>query len=317
MAASLLELFRTLASFSPKRVDLRGAPWEDYVDWAISQGLAPLAAYNLEYRLAGAGAPEWARDRLLSIYQGTANDNVMKLVGFKRTMDPLEGRRVVVLGGASFAETLYPHVAFRPVIDLRVFVPRRDVEPLVGFLRRGEFKPEASARDEVRVLSDGRTTIFVHGGLVDERADQALLARAVPMKVYGPSAFRLELEDALLTHVLLLARAGFEVPMIELLDLRELVLGAPSQSGPYSRPVDAGLVLERAAEWKLERALWAAVSLCARLFPEAEAAAAPLQPSLLLPTRELLERLVVGPLADPARRSFRGAEALRALLAGG
>src|SRR5687767_6743030 len=117
---SLLETFRVLSSFEPKRAELKNAPWEEYVDWAIGQGLAPLAAYNLEYRLGGASAPEWARDRLLSIYQGSVNDNVMKLVNFKRTVDALEGRQIIVFGGASFAEAIYPHVAFRPVLEVRM-----------------------------------------------------------------------------------------------------------------------------------------------------------------------------------------------------
>ncbi len=120
MAPTLLDLFRLLAAFEPVRQDLSKAPWEAYVDWAIGQGLAPLAAYNLEYRLGNCGAPEWARDRLLSIFQGSANDNVMKLVNFKRSVDDLEGRRIALLGAGSFAESLYPHVAWRPVIDLRL-----------------------------------------------------------------------------------------------------------------------------------------------------------------------------------------------------
>src|SRR5215469_4975814 len=134
MAPSLLETFRILASFSPPRVSLSGAPWQEYVDWSIAQGLAPLAAYNVEYRLGGAGAPEWARDRLLSVYQGSLNDNVMKLVNFKRAIGALEGRRIIVLGAASFAEALYPHVAFRPVLDLDLLVARMDLAPLAAYL---------------------------------------------------------------------------------------------------------------------------------------------------------------------------------------
>ena len=61
MPATLTDMFRTLTSFAPVRVDLRGGPWEEYVARAIGQGLAPLSAYNLEYRLGGAGAPDWAR----------------------------------------------------------------------------------------------------------------------------------------------------------------------------------------------------------------------------------------------------------------
>src|SRR5215471_10716151 len=160
MAVDLLKIFRVLSSFAPARQSLADAPWEQYVDWAISQGLAPLAAYNLEYRLAGADAPEWARDRLLSIYQGSLNDNVMKLVNFKRAIGRLEGHRVLLVGGASFAESLYPHVAFRPLLDIRLLVRHSDIEHISAVLRESDFRPEAakeSTIDAARVLSDGRT----------------------------------------------------------------------------------------------------------------------------------------------------------------
>lgn len=317
MPASLLQVFQTLASFDPQKGSLADAPWEDYADWAIGQGLAPLAAYNLEYRLgAKTGAPEWVRDRLLAIYQGSVNDNVMKLVNFKRAVDELEGRRVIMLGGGSFAESLYPHVAFRPVIDIRLLVPRADLDPFVGYLRRAEFKPAEPTPSPVRELSDGRTTIFVHGELLED--DAPLFTRATPMKVYGPSLFRLDLEDAILTHVLLMSRAGFDVPLIEFVDLRELIQGAPSMGGVYSRPVIADALRARAAQWKMERALWAALRIVEKLFPETAKAAQALQPSLMMPTRELLERLVVGPVSTVGRtQQFRGEDALRTLLAGG
>lgn len=319
MAASLLEVFQTLAAFEPKQVSLVDAPWEQYTDWAISQGLAPLAAYNLEYRLGSkTGAPEWVRDRLLSVYQGSLNDNVMKLVNFKRAVDELSGRQVIMLGGGSFAESLYPHVAFRPVIDLRLLVPPADRDPFIGYLRRAEFKPVGpDAGASPRELSDGRTTLFIHGELL-KHGDPGLFERSLPMKVYGPSLRRLDLEDAMLTHVLLMSRAGFEVPLIELVDLRELIGGAVLTGGAYSRPIDASAVLKRASEWHLERALWVAMGIVERLFPEMARAVSSLRPSLMLPTRELLERLVVNPVSDLERtHQFRGEEALRTLLAGG
>jgi hypothetical protein len=52
-------------------------------------------------RLGAAQIPEWVRHRLLSLYQGSANDNVMKLVNLKRAIDDLEGRRIVLVGGAA------------------------------------------------------------------------------------------------------------------------------------------------------------------------------------------------------------------------
>src|SRR5712692_6595693 len=148
MAPSLLDTFRILSSFETPRLSLRGAPWDAYVEWAIAQGLAPLAAYNLEYRLGGGDAPEWARDRLISVYQGSLNDNVMKLVNFKRAIDDVEGERIILLGGASFSESLYPHAAFRPVPDIHLLVARASMGRLVEHLAGSQFRPEPSGEDD-------------------------------------------------------------------------------------------------------------------------------------------------------------------------
>ncbi len=321
MAVSMLELFRTLTSFSPPRTELRDAPWEAFVPWATGQGLASLAAYNLEYRLGSAGSPEWVRHRLLSLYQGMANDNVMKLVNLKRSIDDLEGRKIVLVGAASFAESVYPHVAFRPVIEVRLLVPAADVEPMTAWLRRSEFKVEEGLTDRAgaaKVLSDTRTQIFLHGGFFADKAqNEALMGRTVPMRAFGSSARRLDLEDALLVAVLLMARVGFEVPMLEFIDLRELVLGAPSMGGVYSREVDAAAVLARARDWKIERALWSALGVVEKLWPETEKNVARLRPELSFPVREVLERAVVNPLSEVGRtEGVKGEEVLRSLLAG-
>jgi hypothetical protein len=320
MALSLLDTFRVLASFSPERTSLRGAPWDAYADWAVAQGLAPLAAYNLEYRLGGAGAPEWVRDRLLSVYQGSLNDNVMKLVNFKRAIGALEGRRIIVVGAASFAEALYPHLAFRPVPDLDLLVARVDLGPLAAFLAESEFKP-VSATARTRVVSDGRTQITLHDGFLGpgfETEEKAVLERATPMRALGPSMYRLAAEDAVLSAVLGQAQVGYSVPYIEFVDLRELLLGAPSTQGAYSHPLNVELIRNLTAAWRVERALYASTRIVSGLFPDAEVIAERLTPKLRPATRALLDSLVVAPLASLGRmREIRGAERLRRLLSGG
>ncbi len=319
MATSVVDLFRVLSSFEPPRRSLADAPWEEYVDWSIAQGLAPLAAYNLEFRMGGADAPEWARDRLLSIYQGSINDTVMKLVNFKRAIDSLAGERVVLLGGASFVEALYPHVGFRPLLDIQLLARPPGLEALVACLQEADFRPEPD-EGEVRVLSDGRTQVRVHTQLLPSRRgeDEALIGRALPMPVYGTSMFRPDLEDAILALVLEQARAGYEVPMLSFVDLRELLSGAPSASGPYSRPPDFALLKERAAAWRIERALFASASIVQRLFPQVDVAAEKAKPPLRAASRDLLERLIIAPVSQLGRtRMVRGADRLRRLLAGG
>lgn len=323
MAPSLLDTFRTLASFSPPRTSLRGAPWEEYVDWAIAQGLAPLAAYNLEYRLGGAGAPEWARDRLMSIYSGSVNDNVMKLVNFKQTVDALEGRKILLLGAGAYADALYPHVGFRPVLDLDLLTGAEDVKPFAGFLGQSDFRPMPKV-DEPKgadmVLSDGRTMLFLYSRILGANAaelERGLFERATPLRIYGPSFFRLSLEDAILISCLEHARAGYEVPLVTFLDLRELVLGAPMLGGPYSRPPDFETIKARATSWRIERAVYTSLAILERLYPQTASAVAAARPALTRGTRRLLDGLVVDPVTTLGKvRVLRGGARLRRLLAG-
>lgn len=321
MPPSLLDTFRILASFDPPRGSLRGAPWEQYVDWAIAQGLAPLAAYNLQYRLGGAGVPEWVMDRLLAIYQGSANDNVMKLVNFKQMVDELQGRKLVLFGGGAFADSLYPHVAFRPVTELQLLMRRLDVDGFAGFLSNHEFKPEdATGTGATRAVSDGRTVILLYSDVLGpQRREQAagILDRAKPMRMYGPSVFRADLEDAVLLLALEHARQGYEVPWLSFIDLRELVTGARAMGGVYSRPLDIPTLLARAAEWRLERALYTSLAIISRLFPEAAPDATAAFPPLRRATRELLDRTVVGAVSTPGRATaLKGVERVRRLLTG-
>jgi hypothetical protein len=322
MAPSLLDMFQTLTSFEPQRGSLRGAPWEGFVDWAISQGLGPLAAYNLEYRLGGAEAPEWARDRLLSVYQGTVNDNVMKVVHFKRMVGALEGRKLVLLGGAAFSDALYPHGGFRPLLEIQILLRRLDVEGFSGFLSQQEFKPveDELGSGATRVLSDGRTWIQLFSDVLgpDRReALQGVFERAQPHRIFGPSLFRPDLEDAVLLVCLEQARQGFQMPWLSFVDLRELVTGASWMGSLYSRPLDARALQARAREWRLERALYTSLSILARLYPQTAPAVEGALPPLRRATRELLNRLVVEPASQVGQRAaLRGTDRLRRLLTG-
>jgi hypothetical protein len=243
----------------------------------------------------------------------------MKLVNFKRTIDELEGRKVLVLGGPAFAEALYPHVAFRPVLEIELWVGPGEGQALAGYLGRASFKPSADDTPALggRVVSDGRTQVRIHERFLGEALaseEAALFSRALPMKVYGPSTFRPALEDVLVLTALSLARVGFEVPMLSLVDLRELVLGAPATGGVYSHPPDGEVVKARAKLYGAERALYVASRLVEKLWPETESAAVAVRPRLGAGSRALLDRLVVAPRAEAGQvRQLRGVERLRRL----
>ena len=233
-------------------------------------------------------------------------------MNFKRAVDELDGRRVVLFGGASFIDSLYPHVAFRPVSDIRLLVSPADLDGLAGWLGRAEFKPEKEMPGDTfageRLLSDGRTSIYLHASLSGSPAlDAAMIARATANRVYGPSSFRLTIEDALLVQVLMHKKMWWNVPVLELIDVRELVLGAPSLGGAYSVPPDAAVLKARAKEWKIEAALYVALEVTARLFPETAEAARALAPEVSNQKAELdallVERIAVPGRTEPIVRS--------------
>lgn len=298
------------------RSPLRDVPWAELADVAMVHGVAPIVAYNLEYQLGGGGAPDEIRDRLLGYYQGTLNDNVFKLVNLKGLLHGLE-LPVVLLGAAAWADAIYPHVAFRPVPDVQLLAARENFfqlaqqgEPM-GMKLGGE---EAGAV----VLTDGRTRFLLYDAVFGAQrtsAEGALFERGVRARVFGERVVRPAIEDAVLTQVALMARAGFEAPLIEFVDLRELVLGSPGQSGTYHRPPEAGEVLERAEESGLSRALYCAMRLLAWFFPEQEPQAAAITPHLNVAVRAALDKVVVEPAQALEREhASRSVEQIRKLL---
>src|SRR5262249_19555848 len=176
-------------------------------------------------------------------------------------------------------------------------------------------------RGAARILSDGRTEIAIFTQVLGEAGRDHLggiLERALPMKVYGPAVFRPNHEDATLLVALEHARAGYQVPYISYVDLRELLSGARSLSGPYSKSLDVDASKRRAREWNIERALYASASIIQRLFPQTGEVAEALKPPLRPSTRKLLDRWVIGKVVElGAMRILRGSERWRRLLTGG
>jgi hypothetical protein len=92
-----------------------------------------------------------------------------------------------------------------------------------------------------------------------------------------------------------MARGAFAAPLIEYVDLREIVRGSPSQQGTWDRAPDPTVLKERAQAVGLTRALWCAMQLLTHFFPEAREPAGVLTPELPVTVRALLEAGVVLP----------------------
>jgi len=320
-----LEALRLLTSLDlPSRRAPRSAPpafpavdWADLADLAVFHGVAPLAAYNLEYRLGGAGAPDDVHDALLGYYHGTLSDNVFKLVNLKRLLSEAGDVPVVLLEAAAYADALYPHVAFRALPELHLLVRRSDFPALARAGEPMDLRLEGE-EDGAVVLTDQRTRFLLHDAIFGAKrgaAEDALFERGIVAKAFGPKVRRPAIEDALLAHVAMLSRGAFAAPLVDFVDLRELVKGSPSQQSTWDRKPDAAAVKDRAHALGLDRELWCALRITSGFFPDAEADARALEPEVPAAVRVLLEAGIVAPTRNLDRtRVNRAAEEIRKLL---
>jgi len=319
-AAWLAEITR----FEPPKQIAPPPDWDEAVQVLARHGLAPIASYNLTFKMPLTDAPQEVKDILHGFMQGTANDNVFKFVTLKGMVGDLAGVQMIVVGGGSLTETLYPHIAFRPVPDIELLVRPADLPQVIEAMKEERFfeveldepDPEAPAA----VLYNDRFFCRLYTSILpNEQELPGLFERALPARALGPSISRLAAEDALVVHALSLARRGFVVPLIQLVDLREMVLGNSPlafRGGPGA-PIDPAVVKERARAFGAERALWAAMELLVHYHPSVEAQARAVQPEIGFAARTLLRTAVVEPAFDFTReRQLKAVGKLQQLLFG-
>jgi hypothetical protein len=297
----LLETLRALTAFVPPAAlpECDPALLGDVLE---AHGLAPLASYQLEHHRLGASAPQALRERLLTSYQGTVNDNLTKVVAMRRAIRGAGERDVplVVLDGAAYLDWIYPHLAFRPVGELRLAVRPEDgarfAEATADALRL--VRTEHGGRSAV--FSDGTIDVTIQEGLWPGGAvDGPLYERGRPYRAIGPSAMRPAAEEAMLATVAGQALLGLHAPLLTYVDLRELL----------ALPLDEAWVRARAEALGLSRALHGATLLVAHFFPETADAAARVRPPLGAAERVAVERVVEGARDPASLRRVRGAEA--------
>jgi len=309
---ALLDAIRALTDFSG-RTPLPACDLDELFGVLDAHGLAPLASWQLEQRRTGLSVPMAFRERLLPLYQGVVNDNVFRMMTLKGLLRGV-ACPALVLDGAAYVDWLYPHLAWRPVGELRLAVRGEDGVRFAEGAKLAGFEPtEQGPGGHTVTFSDGRLSVRLQEGLVAGRGQAlGLFERAEPYPVAGPTAARPSAGDALLFSVADAAALGLQAPLLVWLDLRELVaLLVPEASGDGEvAPVgdEARAVVARAAEAGLTRALHGAMALTAHFFPAVAPACRALTPPLARAEGLALDA-VVDAARDPTRlRRLRGTE---------
>jgi hypothetical protein len=296
----LSDAIRALSAFDPP-AELPPVDLALLADVLEANGLAPIASYHLESRPLGAGLPAQFREKLLALYQGVVNDNVYRVMTLRGALKASEVP-VVVLGGLAAVDWIYPHLAFRPLGDIRLAVRGDDGARFAEAAKGAGFHLEdADAGGRGAAFSDDRVRFTIQEGLWQGAPPDAdLFARGVRLPALGPRILRPSPEDMLLATVAEQAEQGLYAPLITFVDLRELLRLAP--------PLDSRYVKERAAALGLARALHGSLALLSLHFPGVADAARALTPTLSAPERAAVEA-VVHSARDLSRLShLRGAE---------
>jgi hypothetical protein len=298
----LLDALRALSELEPPP-ELPPCDLGELAGVLEAHGLAPLASYHVETRRIGAGLPLAFREKLLSLYQGTVNDNVFRMVTLRSVLREAPGVPAVLLGGAAYVDWLYPHLAFRPVGEVQLAVRGEDGPHFAEAAARAGFGLEGTGRAERTArFGDGHISLSIQEGpWPGAPEDPGFFERARPYPALGPSAARPAPEDALLATVAEQALLGLYAPLVTFVDLRELVRLSP--------PLDPAAVHGRARSLGLSRALLGSMALLAHFFPSVSGPALALRPDLPAAERVLVEA-VVESAKDPAKlRHLRGGEA--------
>ncbi len=306
---ALLDALRALTEFEPPG-ELPPCDPAELADVLEAHGLAALASYQIESRRIGARLPLALRERLLTLYQGIVNDNAFRMLTLRGLLREMPDVAVVLLGGAAYVDWIYPHLAFRPISDLRLGVRGEDGPRFMeGALRSGFRATGTGPSGHTATFSDGRIEIAIQEGLVEgSGADLGLFERQRPYPALGPRAARPAPEDALLATVADQAALGLFAPLYTFVDLRELLRLDP--------PLDALALADRSAEAGLRRALYGAMRLVVHFFPSVSERASALLPAISGAERIAVEA-VVEAAKDPARlRLVRGGEAAARLVVG-
>jgi hypothetical protein len=188
------------------------------------------------------------------------------------------GVPVILLKGASYAGHLYEDPALRPMTDLDLMVPAADHPRAIRALGACGYRPERkpgsrSALHHATTLRGPSTSVDLHRSMVQplrSRVDlDGVWRRAHPATERTDGALRMELVDETLFHLVHLARHELLVSAVAYVDAARL----------FSRVAAAGAwaeLAERAAAWRLGRAVGAAVAATVDLSGGAVTSSAPL-----------------------------------------
>ena len=219
---------------------LSDAGWSDLLH-DVPPSLHPMLGHNLQAAGAAKSVPEQVRAMLARARDAALVSDLQRRSVLRQVLAALGANAIdiVVLKGAALANTVYPHSYLRPMTDLDLWLPDRQLDDAVEILLKSGLAivkgalPDGTLTHAIdqRRLIDERSHVLVelHGAVhsldcLSSSRIERLRAASVPLAAHGIEMQILSPADAVLHTCLHLARINrFANSQLSLLDLRLIV----------------------------------------------------------------------------------------------
>ncbi len=284
--------------------------WDRLLHGARLHALAPLLYQKLrDYpRL-----PTTVRESLQRAYYHSTARNLRIQMQWREILALLDrhGIRAVTLKGCDLAWSTYPEPGLRPMTDIDLLLEAKDITTAGRLLAESGYRADtgasgASGKHTMPYLKEGGVPVELHYHLAEspyaERIDLEAL-RARTREVEASTVRCLGLEDRLLYLTLHTGLAhGLEGGLLPLIDMQQILQVDGQQ-------LDSRVLVERAHQWGVERALALMLELASRLLDV---------PTTLLPLPPVPPAILDAALPFVLERPCRLPEGfMKALMAGG
>jgi hypothetical protein len=255
-------------------------------------GLLPLLFAQPDFPPLVEGARQEAKgwQRILEVRARLFHDAIVAVCA------ALGDEPAMLIKGADYGHRLYLSRFLRPMQDIDILVTADRIDAVcerlrdAGLVRQRAFGAARDPEYHERVFFLGRVLVEVHQSFMQRmrhRIDyDAIWRRRVPTEIGGRRVFRLDDVDALTYHALSMSKDQFHVRLIRYVDLWLLL---------RQRDGIALAAAGRARDWQTARALYGALSLGCRLFPEfrTDDVSAAMTHALPAATRRFVDRWVL------------------------
>ena len=124
--------------------------WEEVVDSALSENIAPLLYYNLKNFGEANLVPQETLDKLKKAYYSNLARNMYLFAELRRILEAFKNNNIdtMILKGGALANTVYGNIALRSMWDIDLLVKQEDLSCAKGIMSDLDYTVNTEVRSE-------------------------------------------------------------------------------------------------------------------------------------------------------------------------